>query len=222
MDAAHVYKRAWVLYCFQSCSYPNLSDDADSVGGQLHGHKERPYSDVTNSGRVWRTVPESNAQRLRVWCRLTQNPAFGFMKELSGGGGEGGEAGVERITAVSAPASNYETPPPPSRLIGSQLPGHGGRLHRRALHLHKILKQRLNLLQEGLAKFLVAFFRQVEVVIHVLSADVLRGGFIENSRVDSHKGGVWSVGQPFLHRSVDACKLFADGVGLLSSWWQTL
>ena len=162
--------------------------------------------------------------RDRVWCRLTQNPAFGFTKELSGGGGggRGGEAAVERITAVSVPASNYETPPPPSRLIGSQLPGHGGRLHRRALHLHKILKQRLNLLQEGLAKFLVAFLRQVEVVIHVLSADVLRGRFIENSRVDSHKGGVWSVGQPFLHRPVDACKLFTDGVGLLSPWRQTL
>ena len=31
----------------------NLSEDADSVGGQLHGDKECRFSGVTNSGRVW-------------------------------------------------------------------------------------------------------------------------------------------------------------------------
>jgi len=33
---------------------------ANSVGGQLHGAKECPFSDVTKSGRVWRRVPENN------------------------------------------------------------------------------------------------------------------------------------------------------------------
>ena len=33
----------------------------DSVGRQLHGDKECPFSGVTNSGRVWRKVPESGA-----------------------------------------------------------------------------------------------------------------------------------------------------------------
>ena len=34
--------------------YPNLSEGADRVGGQLRGDKEYPFSDVTKSGRVWR------------------------------------------------------------------------------------------------------------------------------------------------------------------------
>ena len=36
----------------------NLSEDADSVGGQLPGDKECPF----NGGRVWRTVPESDVR----------------------------------------------------------------------------------------------------------------------------------------------------------------
>ena len=35
-----------------------LSEDADSIGGQLHGYKDFTFSGVTNSGRVWRKVPE--------------------------------------------------------------------------------------------------------------------------------------------------------------------
>ena len=31
-------------------------------GGQLRGDKEGPFSGVTNSGRVWRKVPESDAR----------------------------------------------------------------------------------------------------------------------------------------------------------------
>ena len=36
----------------QSYRYPNLSEGADRVGGQLHGDKECPFSGVTKSGRV--------------------------------------------------------------------------------------------------------------------------------------------------------------------------
>ena len=63
VDASHVYMRAWVLGYFHShIRYPNLSEDADRVGGQLHGDKECPFSGVTKSGRVWRKLPENDAQ----------------------------------------------------------------------------------------------------------------------------------------------------------------
>ena len=54
MDASHVYVGAY--------QYPNLSEGADRVGGQLRGDKECPFSGVTKSGRVWRKVPESDAR----------------------------------------------------------------------------------------------------------------------------------------------------------------
>ena len=41
---------------------PNLSDGSDSVGGQLHRDKKCRFSGVTSSGRIWRTVLESDAQ----------------------------------------------------------------------------------------------------------------------------------------------------------------
>ena len=53
----------------QPCQYPNLSEGADRVGGQLHGDKECPFSGVTRSGRVWRKVPESDARSVG-WCQL--------------------------------------------------------------------------------------------------------------------------------------------------------
>ena len=58
MDAPHVYVRAWALGCFHSLNYqyPNLSEGADRVGGQLRGDKECPFSGVTKSGRVWRNL----------------------------------------------------------------------------------------------------------------------------------------------------------------------
>ena len=46
----------------QSYQYPNLSEGADRVGGQLLGDKECPFSGVAKSGRVWRKVPESDAR----------------------------------------------------------------------------------------------------------------------------------------------------------------
>ena len=62
MNASHDYVRAWALGCFQSYQYRDLSEGADRVGGQLRGDKECPFSGVTKSGRVWRKVPESDAQ----------------------------------------------------------------------------------------------------------------------------------------------------------------
>ena len=41
----------------QSYQYPNLSEGADNVGGQLRGDKEFPFG-----GTVCRKVPESDAR----------------------------------------------------------------------------------------------------------------------------------------------------------------
>ena len=64
VDAPHVYVSAGAVGCF--CShisiYPNLSEGADCVGGQLRGDKECPFSGVIKPGRVWRKVPESGAR----------------------------------------------------------------------------------------------------------------------------------------------------------------
>ena len=43
-----------------------LSEGTDKISGQLHGDKECPFSGVTKSGRVWRKVPESDAQCLDI------------------------------------------------------------------------------------------------------------------------------------------------------------
>ena len=45
----------------QSYQYPNLSESADCISGQLRGDKECPFSGVNKSGRVWRKVLESDA-----------------------------------------------------------------------------------------------------------------------------------------------------------------
>ena len=47
---------------------PNPLGGADSVSGQLHKDKECPFNGATNSGRVWRKVPESD-----VWSVLLSN-----------------------------------------------------------------------------------------------------------------------------------------------------
>ena len=46
----------------QSYQYPNLSEGADRVGGQQRGDKKCSLSGVTNFGRVWRKLPESDAR----------------------------------------------------------------------------------------------------------------------------------------------------------------
>ena len=72
MDAPHVYVRALALGCIpQSYQYPNLSEGADRVGGQLRGDKECPFSGVTKSGRVWRKVSESGALSVTIGFSLS-------------------------------------------------------------------------------------------------------------------------------------------------------
>ena len=62
-DAPHVYMHALTLCRLtQSYQYPNLSEGADSVSGQLRGDKECPFIGVTRSGRVWRKVPKSDTR----------------------------------------------------------------------------------------------------------------------------------------------------------------
>ena len=45
---------------------PDLLEGADSVGGRLRRDKESPLSGVTKFGRVWRKVPENDAQRVSL------------------------------------------------------------------------------------------------------------------------------------------------------------
>ena len=74
MDASHVYMRACALGCCQSYQYPNLLEGADRISGPLHGDKECPFSGVTKYGRIWRKVPESDAQS--VHRTLNIDPVF--------------------------------------------------------------------------------------------------------------------------------------------------
>ena len=65
MDASYVHVHTEALGYFQSYQYPNLSEGADRVAGQLRGDKECAFSGVTKSGRVWRRMPESDARSVR-------------------------------------------------------------------------------------------------------------------------------------------------------------
>jgi len=61
---------------------------ADSIGGQLCGDKECPFSDVTSSGTVWRKVPESDAwsvlllKAVLLWEPRVQNIVL-YKKQLA-------------------------------------------------------------------------------------------------------------------------------------------
>ena len=67
-DAPHL--RAWFDPMLLSQSYyPNLSEGADSPGGQMHGDKVGPFF-----GRVWRKVPENGAWSV-VTAKSWQSPA---------------------------------------------------------------------------------------------------------------------------------------------------
>ena len=60
----------------QFYSYPHFSEGADSVSGQMCGDKKCPFSGVTNSGRLWREVPESQVQRVCMQDSLNcQSPS---------------------------------------------------------------------------------------------------------------------------------------------------
>ena len=78
--------------------YPNHSEGADRVGGQLRGGKECPFSGVTKSGRVWR-VPESGARS--VGCRYTGAWTQGCREGYRGPGTRvHGRRGAGRVTGL--------------------------------------------------------------------------------------------------------------------------
>jgi len=52
--------------CSECDQYPNLSEGADRVGGELRRDKECPFSGVTKFGRVWRKVPENCARSVCI------------------------------------------------------------------------------------------------------------------------------------------------------------
>ena len=73
-----------------SYQYPNLSEGADRVGGQLRGDKQGPFSGVTKSGRGWRKMPESDArsvgERPSWMCEKIWSPkAHGYRYSPSDG-----------------------------------------------------------------------------------------------------------------------------------------
>ena len=80
-NAPHVYVRARLL--LWSYQYPNLSEGADRIGGQLHRDKECPFSGVTMSGRVWRKVLESDAQTLPFPMSSTPWVLYAYPMSLS-------------------------------------------------------------------------------------------------------------------------------------------
>ena len=71
----------WVLGHSVPSSLINIStqtfQSADGVGGHLREEKECLFSSVTHSGRVWRKVPESDAQSVRG-CATTASYATHF------------------------------------------------------------------------------------------------------------------------------------------------
>ena len=75
------------MLLLQSHQYPNHSEGADRVAGQLRGDKECPFSGVTKSGRVWRKVPESDARSVASTlgfvsgsARPVPNNPYGFRR----------------------------------------------------------------------------------------------------------------------------------------------
>ena len=90
----------------QSRKYPNLSEDADSVSGQLRGVKEYTPS-VTEPGRVQRKVPESDARSVGPY--ITVQRVTTFQCVISGPM----YIGARRNTTVRQLA--YPSPPSPSR-----------------------------------------------------------------------------------------------------------
>ena len=82
---AFFWTRGGCVSCLRAClgarllpqsypQYPNLSEGADCVGGQLRGDKEYPFSGVTKSGRVWRKVPESDARSVIKALLIIRKP----------------------------------------------------------------------------------------------------------------------------------------------------
>ena len=96
----------------QSYQYPNLSEGADSVGGQLHGDKECPFSGVTSSGRVCRKVPKSDARSVcHCLCGLPAAVSTGGCAvHLSGSSSCGHEAGTgQEAFGRPLPSANIDS-----------------------------------------------------------------------------------------------------------------
>ena len=114
MGAAHVYVRAWAPGCFHNPisfdQYPYLSEGAGRVGGQLRGDKECPFSGVTQSGRVWRKVPESGARsvtpmlsapsKMLVLIRLWKQHTYRVQELWESRGGRPGLSGLMSLKPV--------------------------------------------------------------------------------------------------------------------------
>ena len=62
VDAPHVYVRAWALGCFHSLISTQTFWKALTTSVDSCMEIECPFSGVTKSGRVWRKLPESDAQ----------------------------------------------------------------------------------------------------------------------------------------------------------------
>ena len=67
----------------QPYQYPNFSEGADRVGGQLRGDKECPFSGVTKSGTVWRKVPESDTRSVAGSLSVSVDPTTELSDRLA-------------------------------------------------------------------------------------------------------------------------------------------
>ena len=86
-----------VLLCIYLCWYPNLSEGADRVGGQLRGDKVCPLSGVTNCGTIRRKVPESDARSVGVVVAIGEyvnETVIHYVFEEKGDGDGGGRGGT--------------------------------------------------------------------------------------------------------------------------------
>ena len=59
LSPSHVYVRAGALGCFQSYWYPNLSEGADRVGGQLRGDRVP----LKWRNQIWQSLEERAGKR---------------------------------------------------------------------------------------------------------------------------------------------------------------
>ena len=84
----------------------NRTEGAHSVRGQLRGGKECPFSGVTDSGRVWRKVPEGDARSVKSVSARSFLP---IVQELCESRGGRPELSVLTSLLVSVDVKNYST-----------------------------------------------------------------------------------------------------------------
>ena len=56
---------------------------ADRVAGQLRGYRECTFSGVTNSGRVWRKVPENDARSVLRLAHERESQTVGPTRDVT-------------------------------------------------------------------------------------------------------------------------------------------